>query len=136
MKPEKRAAKDAEAMAELVEWCSPLSLVIDDNGCEIRLKACGSRVASAWYRRPWLDKESRSRASACRELIKYISDGKYLRMSFERMSPAPCGGVFYDSRMYEFKIPACQSPSELAVKLAAIGWKLPQSDAVWENSRR
>jgi hypothetical protein len=132
MRPEIRAAKDVAAMSELAEWCAPLSLTIDDNGCEIIIRANGFPVKKACYRRPWCDELDRSRGAAYRELIRYIAGGGWLRVSAARELKNPDGSFYYDSRTYEFRIPECASPGELAIKLAAKGWRMPET--VWQDA--
>ena len=132
MKPENRAAKDSAALAELTEWCKPLSLTIEDNDCEIILKANGFIVAKAWYRRPWRDELGRSRGSAYQELTRRISGGSWLRISAVRSVKNQDGSSYYDDRTYEFKIPECSSPGELTIKLAAKGWCLPED--IWKTT--
>lgn len=132
MRPEIRAAKDVAAMSELTEWCAPLSLTIDDNGCEIIIRANGFPVKKACYRRPWRDEPDRTRRAAYRELIRYIAGGGWLRVSATRELKNPDGSAYYDNRVYEFRIPECASPGELAIKLAAKGWRMPET--VWQDA--
>ena len=132
MKQETRAARDAAAMAELAEWFKPLSLTIDDNGCEIFLRLNGAPITKTCYHRPWRENSYRSKAAACKELTQYISKGGWLSSYGRRKLENPDGSVFFDERTYQFMIPACSSPSELAIKLAAKGWRPPSID-IWDN---
>lgn len=126
MRPETRETKDKKAMSELSEWAKALGLDVSDNGCALCLSRSGVPMTKAFpYRRPWEDDPYRSRAAAASGLIGYLSVDGRISFQGERRVPAAGGGVIWDFRTYEFKLPKCSSAGELAVKLAASGWRPP-----------
>lgn len=122
-----RIRKDAEAVAELIEWCKPLNLDVYDDGSVLYLVLAGRCVHSALYRKPWLVKPNiRSIEAAARELKDKLEKGCFISFSDEKVKIMSLNVKICEERTYSLKVPKCSSPDELVVKLDLDNWTAPK----------
>jgi len=123
---------DAEAMAELREWCRPLGLEVRCDSLYVTIfwmnPEDGEKCVVASEQRPSLGNGRRvSVAATCRKLVKnrLMRNGQWPRyLTWSRKTKRFRRGCLEveASETATIALPDAKSPAELEIRLAADGW--------------
>lgn len=128
----KHKQTDAEALAELAEWCRPLGLEIRYDSLYVTIfwtnPEDGKRCIVASEPRPSLGNGRRvSVAATCRKLVKnrLVRNGQWPRyLTWSRKTKRSEFGCLEveTSETATVALPDAKSPAEMEIRLAADGW--------------